>query len=98
MYILLNDEGLVVDTATIKSEVHTSLTWVEVPDTTVAEVGNTYVNNEIVVPEVTAVGYSYLRTVDYPEIGDQLDALFHAGVFPAEMAAEIQAVKDKYPK
>ena len=38
------------------------------------------------------------RRHEYPEIGDQLDALFHAGVFPAEMAAEIQAVKDKYPK
>ena len=40
--------------------------------------------------------YQILRK--YPSIGDQLDALFHAGVFPAEMAAEIQAVKDKYPK
>lgn len=38
------------------------------------------------------------RLKEYPSIGDQLDALFHAGVFPAEMAAQIQAVKDKYPK
>ena len=42
--------------------------------------------------------YKYSRTTEYPSIGDQLDALFHAGVFPAEMAAVIQAVKDKYPK
>jgi len=41
---------------------------------------------------------AYARDRQYPPIGDQLDALFHAGVFPAEMAAEIQAVKDKYPK
>jgi hypothetical protein len=41
---------------------------------------------------------AYARDRQYPSIGDQLDALFHAGVFPAEMAAEIQAVKDKYPK
>jgi len=41
---------------------------------------------------------AYARARQYPAIGDQLDALFHAGVFPAEMAAEIQAVKDKYPK
>ena len=34
----------------------------------------------------------------YPPIGDQLDALFHAGVFPAEMAAQIQAAKDANPK
>jgi hypothetical protein len=38
------------------------------------------------------------RAKEYPSIGDQLDALFHAGVFPADMAATIQAVKDKYPK
>jgi hypothetical protein len=42
--------------------------------------------------------YQEPRRFAYPAIGDQLDALFHAGVFPAEMAAEIQAVKDKYPK
>ena len=42
--------------------------------------------------------YKYSRVSEYPSIGDQLDALFHAGVFPTEMAALIQAVKDKYPK
>ena len=42
--------------------------------------------------------YQRQRIREYPSIGDQLDALFHAGVFPAEMAAMIQAVKDKYPK
>jgi len=42
--------------------------------------------------------YKELREQEYPSIGEQLDALFHAGVFPAEMAAKIQAVKDKYPK
>lgn len=34
----------------------------------------------------------------YPPIGDQLDALFHAGVFPDDMTAQIQAVKDANPK
>jgi hypothetical protein len=42
--------------------------------------------------------YKFSRALEYPTIGDQLDALFHAGVFPADMAAQIQAVKDKYPK
>lgn len=42
--------------------------------------------------------YKLSRAAEYPAIGDQLDALFHAGVFPTEMAAEIQAIKDKYPK
>ena len=42
--------------------------------------------------------YKFSRVSEYPAIGDQLDALFHAGVFPDDMAAQIQAVKDKYPK
>ena len=42
--------------------------------------------------------YQRDRLLEYPPIGDQLDALFKAGVFPEEMAAQIQAVKDKYPK
>lgn len=42
--------------------------------------------------------YRQLRAMEYPPIGDQLDALYHAGIFPAEMAAQIRAVKDKYPK
>jgi hypothetical protein len=44
------------------------------------------------------LAYQTKRAAEYPSIGDQLDALFHAGVFPADMAATIQAVKDKYPK
>jgi len=47
---------------------------------------------------VDANAYKDKRAGAYPPIGDQLDALFHAGVFPAEMAAKLQAVKDKYPK
>jgi len=38
------------------------------------------------------------RSMSYPSIGDQLDDLFHAGAFSPEMAAKIQAIKDKYPK
>ena len=48
--------------------------------------------------EYDAKAYARSRAAEYPAIGDQLDALFHAGVFPADMAAAIQAVKDKYPK
>jgi len=40
----------------------------------------------------------YRQDRQYPSIGDQLDALFHAGVFPQEMAEKIQAVKDAHPK
>lgn len=42
--------------------------------------------------------YRRQRAAEYPPMGDQLDSLFHAGVFPADMAARIQAVKDRYPK
>ena len=38
------------------------------------------------------------RANEYPPIGDQLDALYHAGVFPTEMANAIKAIKDKHPK
>ena len=48
--------------------------------------------------EYDAQSYARSRVQEYPPIGDQLDALFKAGVFPADMAAAIQAVKDKYPK
>jgi len=42
--------------------------------------------------------YARSRAAEYPHIGDQLDSLFHAGVFPDDMTAILQAVKDKYPK
>ena len=42
--------------------------------------------------------YKFSRVSEYPTIGDQLDALYHAGVFPDDMAAQIQAVKERYPK
>lgn len=48
--------------------------------------------------ELQKTRYQRQRAPEYPSIGDQLDALFHAGVFPPEMAAKIQAVKDKFPK
>ena len=48
--------------------------------------------------EYDSQAYARNRATAYPPIGDQLDALFHAGVFPSEMASTLQAVKDKYPK
>jgi len=48
--------------------------------------------------EMAAAAYRTQRAVEYPAIGDQLDDLFKQGAFSAEMAAKIQAVKDKYPK
>ena len=42
--------------------------------------------------------YAEKRKDAYPDIGDQLDALYHAGVFPDDMAAQLKAVKDANPK
>ena len=53
---------------------------------------------EILKAAYEAQDYARKRVEEYPSIGDQLDALFHAGVFPEDMAAQIQAIKDKYPK
>ena len=53
---------------------------------------------EEVLAELAATEYQRLRAPEYPPIGDQLDALFHAGVFPEDMTAIIQAVKGLYPK
>jgi hypothetical protein len=44
------------------------------------------------------IATQYQTDRQYPPIGDQLDALFKAGAFPADMAAQIQAVKDANPK
>ena len=48
--------------------------------------------------ENTATAYKRERHRQYPTIRDQLDALYHAGAFPDEMAAKIKAIKDQYPK
>jgi hypothetical protein len=48
--------------------------------------------------ELAKTQYQRNRASEYPPIGDQLDALFKAGAFPADMAATLQAVKNKYPK
>jgi len=42
--------------------------------------------------------YKRNRAREYPTIQEQLDALYHAGVFPPAMAARIRAVKAKYPR
>jgi hypothetical protein len=42
--------------------------------------------------------YAELRRKDYPDIGDQLDALWKGGTALEEMARKVAAVKEKYPK
>ena len=40
--------------------------------------------------------YKYLRAKEYPSYADQFDTIFHEGL--DAWKAQIQAVKDKYPK
>ena len=48
--------------------------------------------------QLEALAYRDQRKVEYPPIGDQLDALWKGGDAAAEMLSQIQAVKAKYPK
>lgn len=76
---------------------YNNLVWLD-PDQTKPTEGEVAAEVARLQAEYEATKYREQRAAEYPPIGDQLDALFHAGVFPAEMAAQIQAVKDKYPK
>ena len=48
--------------------------------------------------EFSAQEYARNRAAEYPDIGDQLDDLYHAGVFSADMIAKLKKVKDDNPK
>ena len=46
--------------------------------------------------EYTALDYARNRAVEYPNIEDQLDKIYHSGI--DAWKADIKTVKDKYPK
>jgi len=48
--------------------------------------------------EYAKIEYIEKRVMAYPSIGDQLDALYHAGIFPKEISDKLKAVKDAHPK
>ncbi len=79
-----------------KFPVHKDLVWVDCDGTITTE--HTYDGASFVAPVSYTPTYSEMRRKNYPSIGDQLDALYHAGVFPDAMAAEIKKVKDAYAK
>ena len=63
------------------------------------------IDESLVIPEMEklqaeydAHKYARNRCPLYPATGDELDALYHAGVFPDEMAAKLKKVKDDNPK
>jgi hypothetical protein len=63
-------------------------------------IGDRYENGQFIKPEpvVDPLAYQTQRAAEYPPIGDQLDALWKGGDAAAEMLAQVQAVKAKYPK
>jgi hypothetical protein len=52
--------------------------------------------SEIVRPDIP--DYYAKRRAEYPTLAEQLGAVWKGGDAAAQMAAKIQAVKDKYPK
>lgn len=77
--------------------VHEGLQWVDVADDTVVD-RDTYVDNKVVKYIARVPDWKENRVNNYPNMGDQLDDLYKKGAFSDEMAAQIKAVKDKYPK
>ena len=82
--------------STCSGETYSGIKWIgESPAVTEAELDTEIARRRA---EYTSQEYARNRQTEYPQIGDQLDSLFHAGVFPDDMTATLQAVKDKYPK
>jgi hypothetical protein len=51
-----------------------------------------------IAPLLAAMTYSQKRESEYPQIGDQLDAMWKGGAEADAMKAKIDAIKAKYPK
>jgi len=75
---------------------HTNVVTIRGDDAFDAQ-GNSVTYDEAFVQEyITANSYKQLRAAEYPSYADQFDTIFHEGI--DAWKAQIQAVKDKYPK
>ena len=73
-----------------------SVTWTgDVSKPTLAEVKTKMDELQV---DFDAKKYQRDRQSQYPDIGDQLDDLYHKGAFSDDMAAKLKAVKDANPK
>jgi hypothetical protein len=61
-----------------------------------AEGNEVLYNQDAVQAYIDANAYKALRAAEYPSYADQFDTIFHDGL--DAWKAQIQAVKDKYPK
>jgi hypothetical protein len=95
-YSLILSHNYSGKTWSIAGNDYSTLSWLdESPKPTQAELDSqwTAVENYI-----NSNKYKEQRAVEYPSIGDQLDALWKGGDAAEEMLAKVQAVKLKYPK
>jgi hypothetical protein len=98
----VEDPDHIVDQATFSSKVHWgavnpggSISWTGTAKCTWNDIKDLVAQAKI---DVQNSQYRFQRAPEYPSMGDQLDALWKGGAAAEEMAAKIQAVKDKYPK
>ena len=77
-------------------EVHPDMQWVDCDDS--VEADDLYIDGQFVKPEIPATTYDEQRKAEYPDIRDQLDALWKGGAEADAMKEIIQAIKAKYPK
>ena len=61
-----------------------------------ADIDSKIANSQPVVPDVP--DYYAKRRAEYPSLAEQMGSMWKGGDAAAEMAAQIQAIKDKYPK
>jgi hypothetical protein len=61
-----------------------------------AEGNQVAIDQSLVDAEIARTAYIAKRAAEYPSFADQFDKIFHEGI--DAWKAEIQAIKDKYPK
>tara|TARA_R100000329_G_scaffold150092_2_gene142109 strand:+ start:224 stop:523 length:300 start_codon:yes stop_codon:yes gene_type:complete len=89
-------EALTVLTPTAKYTVSgTTIIW---NDSDVSQPSDSAIDAEIAKQksDYTAAAYQRNRKVEYPELAEQLDQIYHNGI--DSWKAEIKKIKDKYPK
>jgi len=99
MKLLVDENNVIVDITDQETEVHSSLTWVDVADGTEVYVGDSYENGSVVVATVPTPTYDQQRMIAYPSIQEQLDMQYWDSVNGTTTWADaIAAVKAQYPK
>ena len=74
---------------------YASLQWL---DDSQSKPSKSEFNEAVIKVQAEYDAQAYARNRQYPPLGDQLDDLYHAGVFSAEMTAKLKKVKDDNPK